>query len=120
MSLSAGHGTESDAIKNRRKSSAQVKALERASEKPVAVIEASEVSEEDRKLGELGYVQVRRQTFVMREDILSYYVRFTKGSSHGYRVSHLQCLSLACLLAYLQPLSTLSKLVVQPRQFGAG
>ena len=60
MPFSAGHGTAVEHMKNRRKSSVQVKALEKALEQPVAAVEASDLSEEDRKLAELGYVQVRR------------------------------------------------------------
>ncbi|KAI9661002.1 MAG: hypothetical protein M1821_009329 [Bathelium mastoideum] len=63
MSLSVANGAELDDVKNRRKSSAQVKALERALEKPVEPVEASELSEEDRKLAELGYIQVYKREF---------------------------------------------------------
>ena len=59
MSINPGNGAEADLIKNRRKSSTQVKALEKALENPIAAVEISELSDEDRKLAQLGYIQVR-------------------------------------------------------------
>jgi hypothetical protein len=48
------------AMKNRRKSSVNQAALDRALAAKVAVIEGRELSEEDRKLAEMGYQQVYR------------------------------------------------------------
>ena len=45
-------------MKNRRKSSVHQTALERALEAKVAMVEGRELSEEDRKLAEMGYQQV--------------------------------------------------------------
>jgi hypothetical protein len=66
MSLSAGTKAGGDATTTRRKSSAQQQALEKALESPLAQIEASELSEADRKLAELGYVQVSPDYFLDR------------------------------------------------------
>lgn len=46
-------------MKNRRKSSANQVALERALEAKVAMVEGKELSEADRKLAEMGYQQVQ-------------------------------------------------------------
>ena len=46
------------AMKNRRQSSVNQQALERALAAKVAMIEGHELSEEDRKLAEMGYEQV--------------------------------------------------------------
>lgn len=47
-------------MKERRRSSAHQHALERANHSQRAIVEAAELSAEDRKLAELGYKQVRR------------------------------------------------------------
>ena len=59
MSFNGGNSGGTDTIRDRRKSSAQVKAAEKALEQQVIAVDASELSEEDRKLAELGYIQVR-------------------------------------------------------------
>lgn len=46
-------------IKNRRKSSVNQAALDRALAVKVAMVEGKELSEADRKLAEMGYQQVR-------------------------------------------------------------
>lgn len=51
----AGGGRRKSAFAGRRKSSAVI-----VDEKPAAIVQATELSEADRRLAEMGYVQVSR------------------------------------------------------------
>jgi hypothetical protein len=59
MSSIAAEASRLQSMKNRRKSSVNQAALERALEAKVAMVEGHELSDEDRKLAEMGYEQVR-------------------------------------------------------------
>lgn len=101
---------------NRRKSSA-------VPEVPEAIVEAHELSVADRRLAELGYVQVGAPTMrTLRlhhaDLVLSH--RYTSASSRGCRVSHSHSPSPASSLPSAPPLYTPWKPAGLPPQYGAG
>ena len=101
---------------NRRKSSA-------VPEVPEAIVEAHELSVADRRLAELGYVQVGAPTMKTlqlhhADRVLSH--RYTSANSPGCRVSPSPSPSPVFSLPSAPPLYTRWKPAGQRRQYGAG
>ena len=117
-SVSHAYNRRLAAAKENRHAST-VSALQRAMDEGVNVLQAEELSEEDKRLAEMGYVQVSVFTNVSSHR-LTPHTRCTSASSLGYHVSRSPSPS-PDYSPVLQPLSsTHSKQAVPLQQSGAG
>lgn len=117
-----------DSVGDRRKSSAVAAARRKASavarngEEAVAIVEGAQLSEEDKRLAEMGYIQVSYEfTKLARVPILlTLQPRYTSGNSHGSRVSPSPSPSPVCSRVSRRHLSTPCTQEVLPLPCGAG
>ena len=108
-------------VQSHRKSSAGVMAVEKAMKDRVDIVQSTEVNEADRKLAELGYVQVgaSRDT---RSELSSHMFRdrLISASSVGCRAFRSLSLCPDCLQALRRLLCTHLKPEALHPQYGAG
>ena len=112
---------EAEKVPTQRKASA-FKRKSTVPDVPAAIVEASELSVADRRLAELGYVQVGTPTITRLQSHTDWALsrRYTSASSPGCPASPSPSPSPASTLPSPPPIYTRWKPAELPRQYGAG